>query len=516
MKVLDSDDSRYIEQCSVSHGISLLRLMNNAGKVVSNFIKENLLKSVEKDKNIVILCGKGNNGGDGFVIADDLSNEFKNICIILVDGEPKTNDAKIMLEKIRNNKNERINIYNCNEDDSINLIVEEAGLIVDAIYGIGFKGNVSEKLGKIIDCVNASEAKVVSVDIPSGLYCNTGNISSNFIRADYTITFTTLKLAHVLYPSSDYCGKIILRSVGIPDCIVDNCKGCMDVIDASLIKRSLPKFIDSANKKDRGRLFSLCSSIGMPGACIMSAKAALRTGVGLLDLAVLKDNYSIVASQLPESIFTILNSDDNRTYSYSQSEIILNSLSKSTACLIGCGLGISDDLKKLVYKIIKECNFPMVIDADGINILSQNIDILKEKESGIVLTPHPGEMARLLGATSEDIQKDRYNIAREFSIKYNVVLVLKGAKTLVSLPNGSVYVNLTGNNGLAKGGSGDILSGMIASFLAQGMEESKAALCAVYLHGLAGDICAEKYSKTYMLPTDILTELYKIFTKFER
>ncbi len=290
---------------------------------------------------------------------------------------------------------------------------------------------------------------------------------------------------------------------------------CMDVIDINLVKNSLPKLDDYANKKDRGRLFSLCSSIGMPGACVMSAKAALRTGVGLVDVAVLKDNYSVIASQLIEPVFTVLDSNDGVTYSYSQSEVILSSISKATACLIGCGLGVSNDTKKLVYKIIKNCKIPMVIDADGINIVSQNIDILKEAVADIILTPHPGEMARLLGVTPDIIQKDRYNIAHEFSMKYNVVLVLKGAKTLISMPNGKVYINLTCNNGLAKGGSGDILSGMIASFLAQGMEKGKASICAVHLHGLAGDICAKEYSKTYMLPTDILNELYKIFIKFQ-
>lgn len=515
MKVLNSNNSRYIEQHSVSEGISLLTLMKNAGKSVSDFIKENMLKSIDKDINIVILCGKGNNGGDGFVVADDLSNEFKNICVILIDGEPKTDDAKAMFQRVTDNEDKHISIYNYSEDDVANLVIKEAGLIVDAIYGIGFKGKVNEKIDKIINCVNESKAKVVSVDIPSGLYCDTGAINSNCVRADYTVTFTTLKPSHVLYPSSEYCGEVIVRDVGVPKDIVDKCGSFMDVIDVNLVKHSLPKVTDYANKKDRGRLFSLCSSIGMPGACVMAAKAALRTGVGLVDLAVLKDNYSIIASQLTEPIFTVLDSNDNVTYSYSQSKMILNSMSKAAACLIGCGLGVSDDTKKLVYKIIKECRTPMVIDADGINIVSQNIDILKEAATDIILTPHPGEMARLLGITSDDVQRDRYNIAREFSRKYNVVLVLKGAKTLVSLPNGKVYVNLTCNNGLAKGGSGDILSGMVSSFLAQGMAKDKAALCAVYLHGLAGDICAKKYSKTYMLPTDILNGLYKIFIKFE-
>lgn len=512
MKVLDSNYSRNIEQRSIGNGISLLNLMDNAGKSVSAFIKDNLVDVNDKNGRIVILCGKGNNGGDGFVIASDILNVINNITVILVDGKPKTSDALHMFEKL---KNTNIEIIEYTESAKIEKVVGEADIIIDAIYGIGFRGKINENISKIIDIVNNSKAKVVSVDIPSGMCCDTGIIENDFIRPDYTITFTNLKPVHVLFPSSDYCGNVLVRNVGIPEYIVDSSESIMNVIDRQLVKESLPEFLNSANKKDRGRLFSLCSSIGMPGASIMAAKAALRTGVGLLELAVLRENYNIVTSHLLEPVFTVLDSKDGITYSFDEKEKILNSISKATACLIGCGLGISSDTEKIVCEVIKNSSIPMVIDADGINIVSKNISILKKALSTIILTPHPGEMARLIGTTATEVQRDRYNIAKRFSIENNVVLVLKGANTIVALPDGKVYVNLTGNDGLAKGGSGDVLAGMMSSFLAQGLSAEKAACCSVYLHGLSGDMCRNKYSKAFMLPTDVVNELYKLFLEIK-
>lgn len=514
MKVLSSKVSREVEQKAVDYGISLRTLMENAGNAVADFIKDSLIKG-NRSKKIVIFCGKGNNGGDGFVIANSISDTCESVHVILVDGKPNTDDAEFMFEKISFSKYKRIYIYDYNIDKNLDNIINGADIIVDAIYGIGFRGKVNSKISRIIEGIKKIRAEIVSVDLPSGLQCDTGIIYSDFIEPDYTITFTSLKPVHVLYPSSDYCGEVIVKDVGIPNGIVNSCKSMMDVIDMNLVRESLPKFAKSVSKKNRGRLFSLCSSIGMPGASILSAKAALRTGAGLLDIAVLKENYAIVAGNLIEPIFTLIDSNGRDTYSFSQRKRIFDSISKSTACLIGCGLGISDDTEKLVFEIIKTNKVPIVIDADGINIVSKNIDILKTAISDIILTPHPGEMARLINVKTEEIQKNRYEIAHEFSIKNNVVLVLKGSNTLVSLPDGKVYVNLTGNNGMAKGGSGDILAGMIASFLAQGMDSGKAALCAVYLHGLAGDICSKRYSKTFMLPTDIIDILDQIFIKIE-
>lgn len=515
MKVLNSKVSRQVEQEAVEYGISLRTLMENAGNAVADFIKGNLVSDSSK-KRIVILCGKGNNGGDGFVIANNISDIYENVYVILVDGEPKTDDARFMFEKISEYKGEKIFIYDYDIGEDMENIINGADIIVDAIYGIGFKGKVNSKISRVIECINnRAKAKVVSVDLPSGLQCDTGVTDSDFIKSDYTVTFTSLKSVHILYPSSNYCGEVVIKDVGIPKDIVNNCESMMNVIDMDLVKKSLPKFEKSSSKKDRGRLFSLCSSVGMPGASVMSAKAALRTGVGLLDVAVLRENYSVVAGQLLEPIFTLIDSDDGNTYSFNQKERIFDSISKANACLIGCGLGVSKDTERLVSEIIRTSKVPMVIDADGINIVSKNIDILKTAVSNIILTPHPGEMARLIDVKPEEVQKNRYEIAREFSVKNNVVLVLKGSNILVSLPNRMVYVNLTGNNGMAKGGSGDVLAGMIASFLAQGMDSEKASLCAVYLHGLAGDVCSQKHSKTSMLPTDIIDELNQIFIKIE-
>ncbi|MDD6489027.1 MAG: NAD(P)H-hydrate dehydratase [Clostridia bacterium] len=507
MLVVTSDEMRNIEKKAVENGSTYLGLMEKAG----GFIAEKAAKIItaKKLKNIVILCGKGNNGGDGFVAARFLS-VMCDVTVILADGEPKTNDAKMNFNLMPHNI--KTISYIAEKEECINSI-NNAEILIDAIYGIGFKDALNPEIYELSEYYNENKKAVkISVDLPSGIMCDTGEIINGCFNADYTVTFTALKPLHILYPSMDFCGEVSVENVGVPKQILDECSYIMKTTDEYICENPLTKRRKSAHKGTNGTLFSLCGSYGMAGAAVLSGSAALRTGVGLLRMAVPKSIYELVSSKLTEAVFMPLKQNDDGTVSIEEfNKILYDVLEKSSAMLIGCGLGMNDELNDLVSLLIENSTKPIVLDADGINAVCMNINVLKRATVPLILTPHPGEMARLTMSDTRTVQCDRYNIAKNFAEEYGVTLVLKGANTLVATPDGNVYVNLTGNNGMAKGGSGDVLAGMIASFLAQGMSAEKAAVYGVYYHGLVGDLCSEKYSSRSMLPSDMVTELKSVW-----
>lgn len=282
----------------------------------------------------------------------------------------------------------------------------------------------------------------------------------------------------------------------------------MKILDDSIVKLNLkPRKLDS-HKGDFGRLLCVNGSVGMTGACILSARAALKCGVSLVDIAVPEKIYNVVACNLFEPIFTILEKNSLGVTSDESMQELIKRLNLSTTCLVGCGLSVTEDTNKIFNSIIDNVKVPLVIDADGINILSSNINMLKKINKGnVIITPHPGEMARLLRTTVKDIQGNRKLYACNFAKVHNITVVLKGANTIISSPDGDIYVNKTGNPGMAKGGSGDVLAGMIAAFAAQGISLKHAAAMGVYIHGLAGDLSAKKFSQISMTPSDIIESI---------
>lgn len=289
----------------------------------------------------------------------------------------------------------------------------------------------------------------------------------------------------------------------------------MKEIIFSDIEKNFPRRKKETHKGSYGRLLCICGSVGMAGAAVLSANSAMRCGVGIVNIALPKSIYDTVASQLAEPIFTLLTENKSGTITFDCMVSLSESFKESTACLIGCGLGYNEDTKKVVYKIIDEYKKPLVIDADGINAVSDNIDILKTAKSEIILTPHMGEMARLIGTSVKDIQVNKFEIAKEFAKDNNVILVLKDYETIIALPNGEIFINKIGNPGMATAGSGDVLAGMISAFLAQGMSLEESAKCGVYLHALAGDKCANKLSQISMVSSDIIKELPSLFKSLE-
>jgi hydroxyethylthiazole kinase-like uncharacterized protein yjeF len=511
MKVLNCEQSRELEKKAVEAGMSYLELMENAGAAVVRFMRK---KSSLMNKKAVILCGKGNNGGDGFVAARLLSECGAQVFLLLTDGYPVTEIAKAMFSRLRGTA---VHIINYSENaDAAKGLIADADFILDAIYGTGFHGGTAENLLPLFRAARHSPAVTIAVDMPSGANCETGAVEGECIKADYTVTFSTLKNGHLIRPAKEYCGEIAVAPIGICADIIGLQEHSFEVTEQTDVHAFFSPRKPESNKGDFGRLFTLCGSDGMAGAAVMSTKAAVRCGAGLVNAALPRSIYPIVASKVIEPVYTLLDYDQEGNLLEPSRTALFDSFSSASACLIGCGLGQSEKTAGLVYELISKSQVPLILDADGINILAKNINILKTVRVPVILTPHPGEMARLLHTSVSDVQSHRFAYARNFAQENHVILVLKGAGTIIAEPSGMAHLNMTGNAGMAKGGSGDVLAGMIASFVAQGMDPVKAAVGAVYLHGAAGDRCAKELSQCAMLPTDMLKMLPGLFLEIEQ
>ncbi|MBQ8133054.1 MAG: NAD(P)H-hydrate dehydratase [Clostridia bacterium] len=504
MIIVESGEIKNMERAAVRQGVSLSHLMEQAGAAVAELAAKIITE--KKLKKVTVLCGKGNNGGDGFVIARFLSL-MCDVSVVVVDGYPVTDLAKLNYNLIPDKV--KVHIYSEEPDECITDVMDGDNIIIDAIYGIGFRDSLSPACCEIINLANRNLSAVrIAVDVPSGAVCDTGEVPDECFRADHTVTFTALKPLHVLYPAADYCGEVSVKKVGIPKNIIDQCTYTMKTTDEFVQTHPLKVSGKAAHKGSNGTLLSVCGSYGMAGAAVLSGMAALRCGVGLLRQALPESIYPIAAAKLTEAVFLPLpESSDGLLSVNAFDKLQMEILERCTALLIGCGLGQNDDMPGLVSALLSTSERPVILDADGINAAALNIDILRQTNAPVILTPHPGEMARLTGTDIINVQKNRYQIAKNFAAEYGVTVVLKGANTIIALPDGNAYVNLTGNNGMAKGGSGDVLAGMIGAFLAQGNDPDTAAINAVYYHGILGDRCMEKYSARTMLPSDMIEEI---------
>lgn len=494
MKVFTSDMMRKLENQAINENLSLYNMMENAGAKVVSFLKE---KYDLQKKRIVILAGKGNNAGDGFVCARLLKDLCAEITVILVQAKPKAELSKIAFSKIQK---DAVIISSLKEGREK---IKHADIIIDAIFGFGFKGLVPCDIKEFIIQIGISKADVISLDLPSGADADSGKIGGVCVAAKYTLAFSALKVAHLVYPAKEFCGETIILDIGIDKDKVDSFPAILYFNENIVQKKRNPQ----SHKGDYGTLLCVCGSYTMPGAAIMAVRAALRSGTGLVNLAVSEKTYPLVASSVPESIFTL--------YEKGKFSDLEKSLEKASAILIGCGLSKSDLALEALKVVLENAKAPVIIDADGINLLSEHIDLLNKKKAPVIITPPPKEMARLMQKSVAEIQNDRLKIAKEAAEKWDITVVLKANATVVANKD-KLFLNTTGNAGMAKGGSGDVLAGMISAFVAQKLDLFTSCTNGVYLHGLAGDLCAKKLSQTAMLPTDIIDELPRVFLETER
>lgn len=503
MKVLNCEQTRLLEKSQVDRGSTYYELMENAGVQAGKFLISRL--GGKSGQEIAIVCGKGNNGGDGFVCAKYLKSQGLTPIILLVDGEPRTPDA---VRAFNGAVDSRVTVWRIWESrEKVLEKIRNADCIVDAVYGIGFKGELKPEMLEVIRAINNTHSRVLSVDLPSGVGCDDGSVINGGVKADITVTFSTPKVGQLLYPAMDYCGEVVIAPVGINKWLTAESDSVMETIEEQYLKDVLPPKKKSSNKGSVGTLLAVCGSFGMAGAAVMAAQAALKSGAGLLKMTMPKSIYSICAGYIPQAVFIPMEETEKGTLSRNNLDKIISEIESCTAVMVGCGLNIDEDVEALVCEIIRHSAKPIIIDADGINVVAKHVNVLKEAKAPIVLTPHPGEMARLLGCRIADVQNDRLNVAKEFAMENNVTLVLKGANTIIASPNGKCMVNTTGNSGMSKGGSGDVLAGMLGAFVSQGADMFNSAAAAVFCHGKAGDITAQELGMLSMQPTDLISRL---------
>jgi len=507
LRVVTAEEMKKLDQAAIEdYKVPGLVLMENAGRQVVEVIRK-ILGSV-RGKVVTVFVGKGNNGGDGFVIARHLLNMGAEVKVLaLAELEEITGDAATNLDIWRKMGQK---VYSLQHGDGINivrLVLMNTDLIVDAIYGTGFRGKMVEKTGRIVEVLNGSGKPIVAVDIPSGLEADTGKANGPCIRATHTVTFALPKLGLILEPGADYAGELHVADISIPTVLIEKEAPQRYLITADMVKEWLPPRPSAAHKGNFGRVMVVAGSRGMTGAACLVGEAALRAGAGLVTVAVPESLHDIMESKLTEVMTVPLPDTGKGSLSRDARQKILSLLENANVLAIGPGLSTVPEVVTMLRELLPSVRIPCVIDADGLNALAGEVDILRKIQAPVVITPHPGEMARLMGVTIREIQEDRLSVAGKAATTWNVVSLLKGARTVVAAPNGAIYINPTGNPGMATGGSGDVLTGVVAALIAQGLGPAQAASAGAYIHGLAGDIGAGIKGMIGLTAGDILLNL---------
>lgn len=459
-------------------------MLNAASALVCEAEK---LIEYDKSKKILILCGKGNNGGDGIAALDILIKKGYTVECVAVFGKNFSGAALTAYE----NCDKRL-VFDYS--DEIFRSVKDSDLIIDCIFGTGFNGVLKSETAKLISTINLSHAKKISCDVPSGCSCDDGKVFTVAVKADVTVTFAAYKPCFFLYPACDYCGQVIVSDINLPNKSIDFQNPQITLIKDSLIRKLIKSRPENSHKGTFGKVQLVCGSKMMTGAAVLAAKGALRSGVGLVYIESGSYVRKRLQTQLSEPVY-----------------VKKKRKTKAGAYVIGCGLG---KRSKRLKKLIKQ-EKSMVVDADALSYLAKHPRIIKKKHCEIILTPHPLELARLCNTTVDIVESDRIKAALVSASDFNSTVVLKGHYTIIATPNGEVYINTTGNSGLAKGGSGDVLSGLIGSLLAQGYSTKESAILGVYLHGKAADNLKIKISEAGMLPSDIPEEIGVLLKNYE-
>jgi len=451
-------------------------------------------------KKIHVFCGKGNNGGDGFAIARMLHNQNARVVITpLFDENDAKGDAKQNLDMAR-----KLGIPFVPASDCLNCDV-----IVEAIFGTGFHGEVTGDAKTAITAINESPAFVVSIDIPGGVNADTGKASATAVFADLCVTFSATKPGHLLYPGKTHYQKLIKTDISIPRQVINACSGGYDVIDQTAFSR-IPKRTPDSHKGSYGKALAFVGSCGMSGAAILSATAILKSGAGMATAAVPASIQEICASHF-KAVMTCKLPEQDGMLSSDAADIILEKQTHQDVLLTGCGIGTTDSAKQVIRRLLTAWEKPMVLDADGINALAGCPELLLSKKCPLIVTPHVAEFARLLGYSVEAVKENPLKLARDFAFTYGVTLVLKDATTIVADKDGTLSLCPAANSGMATAGSGDVLSGIITGLLAQSASCSDAAVCGVYLHACAGKIAKDTLGEYGMTAGDILSALPHAF-----
>ena len=519
MKILTAAEMREVDcRTTATLGIPSLQLMENAGKQVVEILQAELPGLATR--RIVVLCGKGNNGGDGLVVARLLKQQGCAPVVYLFSSPVEMKgDAAENLKRWEAQGGKATVIKNSTEWEAARVALAEAQVLIDALLGTGMEGPIKGFLSTVIEDVNrlCRYATVVAVDTPSGLPSDANQSAGEVVRADYTVTFTAPKVGQLVSPASERVGKLIVRDIGTTrDLIESTSESKLRWIERGEFQ-SLPwKRKPDAHKGDFGHALIVAGSVGKSGAAALSAWGALRAGAGLVTVATASEVLPIVASTLPEIMTEPLLCTDAGSISARNLEYgRFSQVTKGKSVMaIGPGLSTDEETQRFVRSVLAETDLPVILDADGLNAFAGRANELSQRTNRhLALTPHPGEMARLVGRTVAEVQENRMHSALDAASRWNVIVVLKGHHTIVATPDGRAFFNSTGNPGMATGGTGDVLTGILAGLTAQfGTEEWERVLAlGVHLHGLAGDLAAAEVGEASMIASDLLRSVPRAY-----
>ena len=498
MQILLAEEMRALDRAAEEEiGIPGLVLMENAGRAVADAAEKLLGNCCHK--KIVIFAGKGNNGGDGSGAGRWLHNRGAEVTLVLAGAAEELSGSAA--DELQYFIACGLPVLEIKDYEEENLFAEienralQANLIVDALLGTGFSGAMRPLFRRLCQCINRVRAgedagKVLAVDIPTGVNADTGAADPYAVRADATITMALPKLGLYLYPGASYAGEIQVADIGMPALLLQKADSSRILVTRELVKSMLPERPKNAHKGSVGRVVVAAGSCGYTGAAALSSFAAVKSGAGLVTLLTPENAREILAVKLTEVMVKGLPVQNLQPMRDEALELISEALEKADVLAIGPGFGTAEETGTLIREVLVVANVPCVIDADAITALQDHTELLSHMLAEKVLTPHPGEMARITGMKIAEIEKNRVEVARAYAEKWQAVLVLKGTPTVIALPDGTAYLNNNGTPAMATGGSGDVLTGLIAALIGQGLSAADAAVAGVYLHGLAGELAA--------------------------
>lgn len=521
MKVLTAAEVREVDRLTTErYGIPSLLLMENAAAQTLRAIEQRFRPIA--DRRVLVLCGKGNNGGDGAAFARQAWMRGARVEVLLFARvEDARGDARVNFEIVRNlaARVEGLRLFEDADWETWLTFRERLecyDFIVDGLLGTGLERPAEGLYGEVIsDLARFAETsratRIVSIDLPSGLAADRDHVIGPTVRADLTVTFTAPKPALVLPPAYLHAGEVVVAPIGSPDELIRSVGATLNLVEASDVRRWLERTRRQplSHKGTYGHVLLIAGSRGKPGAACLAARAALTAGAGLVTVATVPSIQSVIVAQVAEAMTEALEETTEGTISEQALARALELIAERDLLALGPGLTTQESTRRFVRELLLRARCPIIVDADGLNNLAPWPDELDGRERPLIATPHPGEMARLIGTTTQYVLENRVEVAREFALAHHLWLVLKGHRTLIATPDGQVYVNPTGNAGLATAGSGDVLTGMLAGCLAQdrGREPTDAVLAAVYLHGLAGDLAAQRVGARVMLASDVTAHL---------
>jgi NAD(P)H-hydrate epimerase len=519
MKVLTAAQMREVDRLTTErYGIPSLLLMENAAAQTLRAIEQRF--GSVAGRHLLVLCGKGNNGGDGAAFARHAWMRRARVDVVLfAEVETTSGDARINFEILRHLSGGELRFFEGADRLTWSAFregLERYDLIVDGLLGTGLERPAEGIYGEVIADVarfadRPRTTRIVAIDLPSGLAADRDHMIGPTVRADLTVTFTAPKPALVLPPAYLCAGEVVVAPIGSPEELIHSVGATLNLVEASDVRRWVERTRRHplGHKGTYGHVLVIAGSRGKPGAACLAARAALAAGAGLVTVATVPSGQSVVVAHVAEAMTEALAETDEGTIAESALARALELVAERDVLALGPGLTTQESTRRFVRELVARVRCPVIVDADGLNNLAPWPDELDGRQRPLIVTPHPGEMARLIGTSSRDVLEHRVEVAREFATAHHVWLVLKGHRTLIATPEGQVYINPTGNAGLATAGAGDVLTGILAGCLAQdrGREPTEAVLAAVYLHGLAGDVAARRVGARAMLASDVTAHL---------